>query len=171
MVEMKVFGLALDEDSQVPVLILKDAEEKRVLPIWIGAMEAMAISLALNEVELPRPMTHDLLLAMITNMDGKLTNVDVVSIREGTYYAELEVEQNGKRKRIDCRPSDGIALALRAERAHIGEPGGAGPGRDGEEAGNRRGGRPPMTPTSGRHCWKRCPPAPSIKCRQPLPQI
>ena len=114
MVEMKVFGLALDEDSQVPVLILKDAEEKRVLPIWIGAMEAMAISLALNEVELPRPMTHDLLLAMITNMEGKLTSVDVVSIREGTYYAELEVEQNGKRKRIDCRPSDGIALALRA---------------------------------------------------------
>ncbi len=114
MVEMKVFGLALDEDSQVPVLILKDAEEKRVLPIWIGAMEAMAISLALNEVELPRPMTHDLLLNMITNMEGKLTNVDVVSIREGTYYAELEVEQNGTRKRIDCRPSDGIALALRA---------------------------------------------------------
>jgi bifunctional DNase/RNase len=115
MVQMKVFGLALDEDSQVPVLILKDMEEKTVLPIWIGAMEAMAISLALNEVKLPRPMTHDLLLAAIGQLDAKVVSVNVVELKEGTYYAELEVLQGGKRKLIDCRPSDGIALALRAE--------------------------------------------------------
>ncbi len=114
MVEMKVFGLALDEDSQVPVLVLKDMEEKRVLPIWIGAMEAMAISLALNDVKLPRPMTHDLLLKAFEALDAKVTAVDVVSLRDGTYYAEIVVDQQGKSKRIDCRPSDGIALALRA---------------------------------------------------------
>ncbi len=115
MVEMKVFGLALDEDSQVPVLVLKDKDEKAVLPIWIGAMEAMAISLALNGVKLPRPMTHDLLLAAISALDGKILSVNVVSLKDGTYYAEVEVDQKGTIKRIDCRPSDGIALALRAE--------------------------------------------------------
>ena len=72
MIEMKVFGLALDEDSQVPVLILKDEEEKIVLPIWIGAVEAMSISLALNDVRLPRPMTHDLLLSSIAELGGKV---------------------------------------------------------------------------------------------------
>jgi len=115
MIEMKVFGLALDEDSQVPVLILKDSEEKIVLPIWIGAMEAMAISLALNEVSLPRPMTHDLLLNAISQMGGKVVAVAVVDLREGTYYAEIEVDQNGTPRRIDSRPSDAIALAIRAQ--------------------------------------------------------
>jgi bifunctional DNase/RNase len=114
MVEMKVFGLALDEDSQVPVLVLKDLEEKTVLPIWIGAMEAMAISLALNDVKLPRPMTHDLLLNAIRDLDATVLKVEVISLKEGTYYAEIEVDQKGTKKRIDSRPSDGIALALRA---------------------------------------------------------
>lgn len=115
MVEMKVYGLALDEESQVPVLVLKDKDEKTVLPIWIGAMEAMAISLALNGVKLPRPMTHDLLLSTISSMDGTVTNVNVISLKDGTYYAEVVVDQDGVMKHIDCRPSDGIALALRAE--------------------------------------------------------
>ncbi len=115
MVEMKVYGLALDEDTQVPVLVLKDKEEKSVLPIWIGAMEAMAISLALNGVKLPRPMTHDLLLSTISALDAKVMAVNVISLKDGTYYAEVEVDQGGVRKNIDCRPSDGIALALRAE--------------------------------------------------------
>ena len=84
MVEMKVFGLALDEDSQVPVLILKDMAEEKVLPIWIGAMEAMAISMALNEMSLPRPMTHDLLLNMVKGLGGEITAVEVVSLDEGT---------------------------------------------------------------------------------------
>ena len=115
MIEMKVFGLALDEESQVPVLILKDSEEKTVLPIWIGAMEAMAISLALNDVELPRPMTHDLLLSMIHKLDAHVVAVNVTELTEGTYYAEIEVEVEGGIRRIDSRPSDAIALALRAK--------------------------------------------------------
>lgn len=115
MIEMKVFGLALDEESQVPVLILKDLEEKAVLPIWIGAMEAMAISLALNDVVLPRPMTHDLLLNMINKLDAQVVAVNVTELNEGTYYADIEVEVEGGIRRIDSRPSDAIALALRAK--------------------------------------------------------
>jgi bifunctional DNase/RNase len=115
MIEMKVFGLALDEESQVPVLILKDMEEKAVLPIWIGAMEAMAISLALNDVVLPRPMTHDLLLSMINKLDAQVVAVHVTELTEGTYYADIEVEVEGGIRRIDSRPSDAIALALRAK--------------------------------------------------------
>ena len=115
MIEMKVFGLALDEESQVPVLILKDKEEKTVLPIWIGAMEAMAISLALNDVVLPRPMTHDLLLNVIEKLDAHVVAINVTELSEGTYYADIEVEVEGGIRRIDSRPSDAIALALRAK--------------------------------------------------------
>ncbi|MGE4539550.1 bifunctional nuclease family protein [Desulfovibrio sp. JY] len=115
MIEMKVFGLALDEESQVPVLILKDMEEKAVLPIWIGAMEAMAISLALNDVVLPRPMTHDLLLNMIAKLDGHVVAIHVTELAEGTYYADIELEVEGGIRRVDSRPSDAIALALRAK--------------------------------------------------------
>ncbi len=115
MIEMKVFGLALDEESQVPVLILKDSNEKTVLPIWIGAMEAMAISLALNDVVLPRPMTHDLLLNMIRKLDGHVVAVNVTELTEGTYYADIEVEIEGGIRRVDSRPSDAIALALRSK--------------------------------------------------------
>jgi len=115
MIEMKVFGLALDEESQVPVLILKDSGEETVLPIWIGAMEAMAISLSLNDVELPRPMTHDLLLNMIRKLDAHVVAVNITELTEGTYYANIEVEVEGGIRRIDSRPSDAIALALRAK--------------------------------------------------------
>lgn len=115
MVEVKVFGLALDEDSQVPVLIIKDLSEEKVLPIWIGAMEAMAISMALNDVAMPRPMTHDLLLGVIRQMGGEVRSVEIVDLREGTYFAEIEVVESEKTRRIDARPSDAIALALRAK--------------------------------------------------------
>lgn len=115
MIEMKVFGLALDEESQVPVLILKDMDEKAVLPIWIGAMEAMAISLALNDVKLPRPMTHDLLLRLVEALDAQVVSVNVTSLSEGTYYAEIEIDTGGDIRHVDSRPSDAIALALRAK--------------------------------------------------------
>ncbi len=115
MIEMHIYGLALDEESQVPVLILKDKEEKQVLPIWIGAMEAVAISMVLNNVRLPRPMTHDLLLQTIESLDGEVRFVDVVRLQDNTYFAEIEVLQGDKLKRIDSRPSDAIALGLRAQ--------------------------------------------------------
>ncbi len=115
MLEMKVFGLALDENNQAPVLILKDLKDEAGLPIWIGAMEAMAISMVLNKVAFPRPMTHDLLLNVIAGMGGKLARVEITALEEGTYFADLVVIQNGQPRRIDARPSDAVALALRAE--------------------------------------------------------
>ncbi len=115
MVDMMVFGLALDEDSQMPILILKDTSEDIIFPIWIGAMEAMSISMALNKVAVPRPMTHDLILNILDKMSTRLEAVEIVSIHEGTYYAELVLRSEAGEKRVDCRPSDSIALALRAE--------------------------------------------------------
>lgn len=112
---MTVFGLALDEDSQMPILILKDTTEDIIFPIWIGAMEAMSISMALNKVAVPRPMTHDLILNVLEKLAVRLDAVEIVSIHEGTYYAELVLRSEGGERRVDCRPSDSIALALRAE--------------------------------------------------------
>lgn len=114
MVEMKVYGLGVDEGSQVPVLLLKDLRETRALPIWIGAMEAMAISMALNNVALPRPMTHDLAVSLLGALGGRMLAAEIVSLREGTFFAELVVEHAGATRRVDCRPSDAVALALRA---------------------------------------------------------
>ncbi|MDO9630525.1 MAG: bifunctional nuclease family protein [Humidesulfovibrio sp.] len=118
MVEMKIFGLAMDEKAQSPVLILKDESRDLALPIWIGPVEAMAISLALNAVETPRPMTHDLLVRLVSGLGGMVTAVEVVALREGTFFAEIVVAQGAtgaeEVKRIDCRPSDAIALAVRA---------------------------------------------------------
>ncbi|MBN2141666.1 MAG: bifunctional nuclease family protein [Desulfovibrionaceae bacterium] len=139
MVEMKVFGLALDEKNQTPILILKDLEETRVLPIWIGAMEAMSISLALNKVAFPRPMTHDLMLSSLESLGGEVTAVEVTKIEQGTFFAEIVVRQGTEYKRIDSRPSDAIAIAIRAkaavyvDRAVLDEAGVA-PSEGGEQA-------------------------------------
>jgi hypothetical protein len=112
---MEIFGLALDENNKSPIIILKGEEGGRVLPIWIGAMEAMAISMALNKVPFPRPMTHDLLLNVIRDLGGSIARVEVTDIEEGTFYAEIVVEAEAGTRRIDSRPSDAIALAVRAE--------------------------------------------------------
>lgn len=114
MVEVEIFGLALDEKSKSPILVLKD-ENDRALPIWIGAMEAMAISIAINEVPFPRPMTHDLLLSAIHALGGTISRVEVTDIEQGTFFAEIVVATEEKTRRIDSRPSDAIALAVRAK--------------------------------------------------------
>jgi len=98
----------------MPILILKDASDTHVLPIWIGAMEAMAISMAINKVAMPRPMTHDLVLNVMQALGGKLDHVEILSIEKGTYYASLVVTAGDVTTRIDSRPSDSIALALKA---------------------------------------------------------
>ncbi|WP_369689598.1 bifunctional nuclease family protein [Desulfoplanes formicivorans] len=99
----------------MPILILKDATDTHVLPIWIGAMEAMAISMAINKVTMPRPMTHDLVLNVMNALGGKLDHVEILSIEKGTYYASLVVTKGDAVTRIDSRPSDSIALALKAD--------------------------------------------------------
>jgi len=114
-VEVEIFGLALDENSKSPILVLKDETDTRVLPIWIGAMEAMSISMAINKVPFHRPMTHDLLLNVIRDLGGTVARVEVSSIENGTFFAEVVVVLGTETKRIDSRPSDAIALAVRAE--------------------------------------------------------
>ena len=114
MIEMKVLGLALDNDTQAPVLVLRDTQDRATLNIWIGAMEAMAISLTLNNVKLPRPMTHDLLLTAIEKMGGAVRVVSVTELREGAYHALISIEKQGAQIELDARPSDAVALALRA---------------------------------------------------------
>jgi len=114
MVEMRVFGLTIDPQSKTPIVVLREAGGDAVLPVWVGAMEAMAISLVLNNESLPRPLTHDLLLMTLKAFKAELRRVEINDLREGTYYAVLVLSGAEGRTRVDCRPSDAIALAMRA---------------------------------------------------------
>lgn len=114
MVVMQVAGLTLDEQTKAPILILKNVHGNDVLPIWIGAMEAMAISVIINAVSVPRPLTHDLLLNSLREVGADLLGIEIVALKEGTYFAELDLIIGEKRHKVDCRPSDAVALALRA---------------------------------------------------------
>ncbi|HBN09858.1 MAG TPA: hypothetical protein DD435_14840 [Cyanobacteria bacterium UBA8530] len=113
MIEMVVSGIVLEPQSKNPIVVLKDRENRRALLIWVGEPEANAILLGLEKIATPRPMTHDLLKAVLETLSGTVKGVRISSIKENTFYAELEVEQEGKQFLIDARPSDAIALALR----------------------------------------------------------
>lgn len=96
-----------------PVVLLMDQKESQILPIWVGPFEAQAIALAMQGILTPRPMTHDLLCSICENLGARVNKVLVQDIRDGTYYAELYLQQADKEVVIDARPSDAIALALR----------------------------------------------------------
>jgi bifunctional DNase/RNase len=113
-VRMDVAGLSLDPTTNAPILILKVADEDRLLPIWIGPMEASAIALELEHVKLPRPMTHDLLRDLVRILGGKLVRARVSAVRQGTFFATLEIERDGRCYELDARPSDAVAWALRS---------------------------------------------------------
>ncbi len=112
-VEMKVRGLALDPLSNMPIIILKDEEEKRSLPIWVGIFEANAIALELEKISTPRPLTHDLIKNILESIDARLLKVVVTDLKENTFYAVLHVQLGDVEYTVDSRPSDAIALALR----------------------------------------------------------
>jgi len=115
MIEMQVGGLGFDPRNLSPLVLLRDQEELNFLPIWIGVFEAAAIAMELQGVEPPRPMTHDLLINMIDNLGGKIQRVIINDIKEGTFYALIEVAgKDGKVLSLDARPSDAIALAVRS---------------------------------------------------------
>ena len=114
MVEMRVFGLTIDPQSKTPIVVLREASGDAVLPVWVGAMEAMAISLVLSNESLPRPLTHDLFLMTLKAFKAELRRVEINDLREGTFYAVLVLSGPEGRTRVDCRPSDAIALAMRA---------------------------------------------------------
>jgi len=114
-IRMEVRGLMLDPSSNNPIVVLRDPESQTFLPIWIGLFEASAIQMGLETAESPRPRTHDLLASMLEKLGGEVVKVVVEDLREQTFYAVIHVKQNGQELRIDARPSDAIALALRTE--------------------------------------------------------
>jgi bifunctional DNase/RNase len=112
-VEMTVKGLTLDPLTNMPIVILKDMDDKRVLPIWIGLFEANAIALELEKIPTPRPMTHDLIRDIISGLDATVSKIVVNDLKNNTFYAVIHIALNGSNVVIDSRPSDAIALALR----------------------------------------------------------
>lgn len=111
----EVSALAMDPNHKVPVVMLRLEDDERFVPIWIGLMEASAILLAIEGVEVQRPMTHDLLCHVIDACGLRVTRVEVNDLRDGTYFAELTVQAGDEVHVIDSRPSDAIAIALRTE--------------------------------------------------------
>lgn len=118
MVHVRIASLALDPRSNQPVLLLRAVDDEdgagRLLPIWIGHPEATAILLAIEGVEMPRPMTHDLLGNVISALDAVVERVEITRVEEGTFYAAIIIRGEEKTLAIDARPSDSIALAMRA---------------------------------------------------------
>jgi bifunctional DNase/RNase len=112
--EVQVFGLLLDEATKSPVVLLRAVEGDETLPIQIGFAEASAIAAVLEKVDLPRPMTHDLALSALEAVGARLLRVDVVDLRDGTFYGQVSLQRGRTKASVDCRPSDAIALALRA---------------------------------------------------------
>lgn len=115
LVEVRVQSLGLDRSSNTPVVVLKELDGERVLPIWIGPSEASAIAMQLAEMQFVRPLTHDLVVSVLKGMGGALRKVVITRVEENTYYAELQVHRDGEVVRVDARPSDSIAVALRTE--------------------------------------------------------
>ncbi|HEV8338608.1 MAG TPA: bifunctional nuclease family protein [bacterium] len=111
---MKVRGVALDQQMN-PVVLLVDQPETMALPIWIGQAEATAIAMELQGVRPPRPMTHDLVRTLLSELKASISRIVVTDVRDNTYFAEIHVAQNGTAMVIDSRPSDAIAVALRME--------------------------------------------------------
>ena len=113
MVEVVLRTVSVDVASATPILLLEEVHGKRILPIFIGQPEAAAIAYALQEIETPRPMTHDLMGEIITSLGGKVFNVEIQNLVGSTFYAALRILLNGAEVTISARPSDAVALALR----------------------------------------------------------
>jgi bifunctional DNase/RNase len=114
-IEMMIKGLMVDPTTNTPIVILRDAEERRVLPIWVGIFEANAIALQIENVTTPRPMTHDLLRNVIEGLNATVEKVVVSDLQDTTFFALIYLLVNGTSLAIDARPSDALALALRTK--------------------------------------------------------
>ncbi len=114
-IEMKIRGLMMDPVTQLPIVILKDVDSETLLPIWVGVFEANAIALEIEKVATPRPMTHDLIRNVLSGLDTFVHRVVVTELRADTFYAVIWLERDGKIISVDSRPSDALALALRAD--------------------------------------------------------
>ncbi len=114
MIELEVASLGLDKASNTPVVILREVGGDRLLPIWIGPGEASAIAMELAGIKFSRPLTHDLLNTVLRSLGSELVRVLITRVVDNTYYASLMLQRNGETITIDSRPSDSVALALRA---------------------------------------------------------
>jgi uncharacterized protein len=113
LIEMNLAGVRIELPSNQPIVLLREAEGERFLPIWIGQAEAAAIALALQGVVTPRPMTHDLLKNILEEMAVQVDRIEITELREGTFYAVIHLQRNGNAYEVSSRPSDAIALAVR----------------------------------------------------------
>ena len=114
-IQMSVGGLTLDPVTKTPIVILKDTENKLNLPIWIGLLEATAMATEIEGIKMARPMTHDLLKAILGEVGCSVECVEITELKENTYYAAVNLKLAGRQLMIDSRPSDAIALALRTK--------------------------------------------------------
>lgn len=118
MISLRVDKVGLDPEHGQAIVLLKDDEGKRYLPITVGAFEANAIAMAVEEIKPPRPLTHDLLKSVLDSLEAKITRILIDDLKEvgdgtGTFYAQITIEAGGKQLEVDSRPSDAIALAVR----------------------------------------------------------
>jgi bifunctional DNase/RNase len=114
-VEVRIRGLMMDPSTSMPIVVLKDVASDTVMPIWVGIFEANAIALEIEKVAAPRPMTHDLTRNLIRNLNARLERVVISELKDDTFYAKLWLQQGSDPLVIDARPSDALALALRAD--------------------------------------------------------
>lgn len=112
-IEMTIKGLMVDPITNMPIVVLRDAQGDRVLPIWVGIFEANAIALQIENITTPRPMTHDLLRDVIDTLDARVERIVVCDLKDNTFYAHIHLALDSDTRIIDARPSDAIALALR----------------------------------------------------------
>jgi uncharacterized protein len=115
MIEVKVWSLAMDEKNQFPVVILQSLDGTKRLPIWIGPPEASAIAMEIAGKKFQRPLTHDLLMAILQGLGAKVRRVEIIDLRESTFYAKIYLEAGGDLVAIDARPSDSLAVALKSK--------------------------------------------------------
>ncbi len=113
--EFKIRGLMMDPITNSPIVILQDVEKNTLLPIWVGIFEANAIALQVERIDTPRPMTHDLIKNILLHMNADIEKVVVTELKDNTFYALIHLTLEGEEMTIDSRPSDAIALALRAD--------------------------------------------------------
>jgi bifunctional DNase/RNase len=114
-IEVRIRGLMMDPATNMPIVVLKDVASDTVMPIWVGIFEANAIAIEIEKVAAPRPMTHDLTRNLLRHMDAKLERVVINELKDDTFFAVLWLRQGDEPVTIDARPSDAIALALRAD--------------------------------------------------------
>jgi bifunctional DNase/RNase len=120
-IELTLVGVRIELPTQQPIVLLKERDGERYLPIWIGNVEATAIAFALQGVQTPRPLTHDLLRNVLEELQARVDRIVITELRDGTFYANIELTRDGARHTISSRPSDAIALAVRTKTAIFAE--------------------------------------------------